>query len=67
MLMSKHPNDLLYMSRRDAGLGLQEMVSIVQWRKLGILYRIVQRDMPSRDAGLAVIEREISSEAVPLT
>ena len=64
--MRTHPNDLLYTPKREAGLGMPDLLSTIQWRKLGILYRIVQRDMPSREAGEAMIEREFQNEAVHL-
>ncbi len=65
-LMQTHPENLLYLSCRDAGLGLPNVAEQIQWRKLGILQRIVQRQMPSQKAGAALLEREFTREAVPL-
>jgi hypothetical protein len=64
-LIKTHPEDLLYASAKEAGLGLPNIVDQIQWRKLGILQRVVQRQMPSQKAGNALLEREFSREAVP--
>ncbi len=54
------------MQKSYGGLGYRDLVAVVQWRKLGVFYHIVQRAMPSQAAGEALLERNFKHEAVTI-